>query len=180
MEIEAKFAVPDGYVFESNLLSAGVPCVQPRTYERNLRFDDAAGSLRAANKVLRLRQCGGQTILTYKADAGSENSIAHRVEIETEVSDLDNAMAILNGLGYEVSFIYEKFRSVFTDGELTLMVDRTPIGHFVEIEGPDDESIRDCAKRFGLDMADATSDSYSKLFRKWKERTGFSGRDMIF
>ncbi|MCK7509975.1 MAG: hypothetical protein MZV70_42035 [Desulfobacterales bacterium] len=50
------------------------------------------------------------------------------------VSEFDNAQIIVIGLGYKPVFIYEKYGEVFQKDQVTVMIDETPIGAYLEIE----------------------------------------------
>jgi adenylate cyclase class 2 len=82
-----------------------------------------------------------------------------------EVSDFENMKRIFTELGYEVAFIYEKYREEFQKGDVKVMVDETPIGHFIEIEGPR-EAIDCTARELGYGKSDYIIDNYRTLFRK--------------
>jgi adenylate cyclase class IV len=60
------------------------------------------------------------------------------------------------------------------------MLDRTPIGSFIEIEGADEAAINAVAQLLGLDENQKTDKSYTQLFEEWRNATGYAGRDMVF
>ena len=179
-EIEVKFAVGSVDDITEKIIQSGAVCIQPKQYERNLRFDDQNGTLSENREVLRLRDNGGKTILTYKADQASDENIADREEIETAVEDFDRTRLILERLGYSVFFIYEKYRTVYSLRETFIFADHTPIGDYIEIEGPDEDTIRETAEELGLNWEARIGKGYRALFIQWKKETGFSGRDMTF
>ena len=55
-ELEAKFYLVNLKQLEETLVESGANLIQPRTYERNLRFDTPEGVLNQSAQVLRLRQ----------------------------------------------------------------------------------------------------------------------------
>ena len=59
--------------------------------------------------------------------------------------------AILRALGFSPSFIYEKFRSEWSDGEGQVVLDHTPIGDIAEIEGKS-RWIDRTARALGVDV----------------------------
>jgi len=179
-EIEAKFPIQDAGEWIARLEAMDLVCEQRKCHEMNYRFDTADRKLSAAHQVLRLRTENGSVTLTYKCAEKSQGGIAFREEIETHVSDEKQMQLILERLSFEVYFMYEKYRSVFQFGGVLLMVDHTPIGDFLEIEGPDEKMIRDHAERLGLDWKTSTAKSYQSLFKEWAESVHFSGRDMLF
>ena len=179
-EIEAKFPIGSVEDYLPKILAAGAVCDQPMQFERNLRFDDKKGTLSQTSQVLRLRDNGGTAVLTYKSDKNSSSGLADREEIETVVEDFDRTRLILERLGFEVCFIYEKYRSIYSLGQTGIFVDRTPIGDFIEIEGPGEETIRMTAEQIGLDWKTRSGKGYRALFKTWKNETGYPGRDMVF
>lgn len=179
-ELEVKFPVASAEAVEARVQGLGAVLEQARRFERNLRFDKPSGKLSKARQVLRLRQNGDRAILTFKSDRNSSDTLADREEIETDVSDFERTRLILERLGFEVDFIYEKFRAIYTLDDCGIFIDHTPIGDYVEIEGPDEAAIQTAADRIGLDWGTRLGQGYRALFKAWKERTGFSGRDMTF
>jgi adenylate cyclase class 2 len=128
--------------------------------------------------LLRLRDAL-DTHLTLKAPAPSgAQSDQHkaRVEIEITVNDYDAAFAILTALGYSPAWRYEKYRESFRLDDVIVALDHTPIGDFVEIEGPPD-AIRPVAERLGFDWTARNLQTYRELFNA----AGLTDRtDMVF
>jgi adenylate cyclase class 2 len=148
--------------------------VRERHFEDNLLFDDAQGSLRHAGRVLRLRRAGDQATVTWKGPAAYTEGVKSREELELQVSDPGAFERILAGLGLRPVFRYQKYRETFAHEGAELVIDETPIGCFVEIEG-DAEQIHELAQKLGFTRADYLLDSYVSLFQK----SGAQG-DMIF
>ena len=179
-EIEVKFKISSTEEMLKIILNTGAVLEQETRFEKNLRWDDAEETLTKTHQVLRLRDNGGTSVLTYKAEKQNNKGIADREEIETVVTDFDNTRLILERLGYKIVFIYEKYRSIYRLGDTRLFLDHTPIGDYIEIEGPDDLAIRRAAERLGLNWDDRISKGYRNLFKTWKKQTEFPGRDMTF
>ena len=179
-EIEVKFKISSTEEMLKIILNTGAVLEQETRFEKNLRWDDAEETLTKTHQVLRLRDNGGTSVLTYKAEKQNNKGIADREEIETVVTDFDNTRLILERLGYKIVFIYEKYRSIYRLGDTQLFLDHTPIGDYIEIEGPDDLAIRRAAERLGLNWDDRISKGYRNLFKTWKKQTEFPGRDMTF
>ena len=179
-EIEVKFAISSVEEILRVVLEKGAVCEQETLFERNLRWDSTDETLTKTHQVLRLRDNGGVSVLTYKSGKQNEKGLADREEIETVVSNFENTRLILERLGYKIVFIYEKYRSIYRLNDTELFLDHTPIGDYIEIEGPDGEAIRRSAELLGLNWEDRISKGYMNLFSKWKKQTGYPGRDMIF
>ena len=58
-----------------------------------------------------------------------------REELETVVGDGDVVLRVLEELGLQVWFRYEKYREEFAHEDVIVAIDETPVGVFVEIEG---------------------------------------------
>lgn len=179
-EIEVKFSISSVDEMLKTMLDAGAVLEQETRFERNLRWDDPKETLTKTNQVLRLRDNGGVSVLTYKSEKQNDKRLADREEIETVVSDFENTRLILERLGYQIVFIYEKYRSIYHFNDTDLFLDHTPIGDYIEIEGPDGEAIRKAAESLGLNWENRISKGYRNLFKSWKKETGFEGRDMVF
>ncbi|MHC1773614.1 MAG: class IV adenylate cyclase [Flexilinea sp.] len=180
LEIEAKFPLESAADFLCVIEGMRLPCIQRDFRELNLRFDTPDRRLSKTHQVLRLRKDDESIILTYKGSETKTKKIAIREEIETRVSDYDQMKLILQNLGYEEFFIYEKIRSTYRLGETLLMIDHTPVGDFLEIEGPNEKLIKSSAKKLGVDWKTRTSKGYQKLFIEWAEAVHYKGRDMLF
>jgi adenylate cyclase class 2 len=163
-ESEIKVPVPDLAPVRRRVISAG-GCLRARRHrERNTLFDDAAESLAARGCALRLRETAETARLTWKGPAETRDGIKNRVEIETDVSDPGAARRILESLGYRPTFRYEKFREELALGSCVVSLDETPIGDFVEVEGPP-ASIPKVVAAIGLDSSSAVPLSYPALYR---------------
>ena len=177
-EREVKFYITDLRKVQIHLLAAGAEIIKPRVFERNLRFDDAAGSLTDAGRLLRLRD-DGQTRLTYKDRAHVDDVISEREELEVHVSDFDTAYALLIALGYEVSVQYEKYRTTYQLHEVEVDLDEMPYGYFLEIEGPNAQSIQEAAGLLALNWDTRTTLSYITLFERLRDG-GLDARHLTF
>jgi adenylate cyclase class 2 len=130
-EIEAKFYVTDLPSLRAKLMALGASVKQERVYEQNLRFDTLEKGLSAEKKVLRLRQ-DEKVRLTFKGPGYLKDSVLVRPEFEVEVSDFTQTRQILEGLGYQVYSLYEKYRETLNFDNVDVMLDEMPYGSFVE------------------------------------------------
>ena len=65
-----------------------------------------------AGRVLRLRK-DDLVRLTYKDNSQNIKGALSRREIEFVADDFDSAKQFIEALGYEVVFVYEKYRTTF-------------------------------------------------------------------
>ena len=182
IEIEVKFRVRDPKVLEAALPQLGFHCVTPRTFERNILFDTPGHDLRASRQILRLRRYGDRWVLTHKQTTPNDSPEARhkeRIETETAVEDGEAVAAIFRVLGYSSAFVYEKWRSEWSDGTGHCVIDETPIGEYAELEGPK-EWIDRALAALHVEQADVTILSYGRLFELWQPQTGSPAQNMSF
>ncbi len=190
IETEIKVPCPDHDAILERFVREGFTAtvLQPRHFEDNRLFDTADGVLRTNRSALRIRSAEGRTIVTFKGkptDAAIVEGFKIREELECEASDATVMAAILERLGYRPFFRYQKFRTTFRlehpeiDGELKAMLDETPLGGFLELEGTK-PAIDWAAARLGLALSEATAASYIKLQAEHCAALGRPLEDMVF
>jgi adenylate cyclase class 2 len=178
-ELEVKFYVRDLAAVEARLCKTEALLVQPRTHEVNLRFDTPAGELARSYRVLRLRQDTAAR-LTYKGPAKMQEGVRIRQEIEFTVGDFHSARRFLEAIGYQVSMMYEKYRTVYDLDRVHVALDELPYGDFVEIEGPDSASIHSVNQIVGLKWENNIPESYSMLFDRLRSEFNLPYRNLVF
>ena len=181
-EIELKFPVADLRRFRMAADELGFKLVTPRTFESNTLYDTVDRQLRAKKQILRLREYGDVSTVTHKRKADmNDTDLRYKTRVETEsvVEDVSALAEIFGQLGYQPVFKYEKFRTEYASDEGKLVLDETPIGVWAELEG-DPKWIDE--KLAGLGIAEETciTDSYGKLFEKWKESTMNPAENLTF
>ncbi|NPA30901.1 MAG: class IV adenylate cyclase [Chloroflexi bacterium] len=179
IEREVKFWVRDLARIRQRLEEEGARLVQPRGHEFNLRFDTPDRALARQHRVLRLRQDRGAT-LTYKGPGDPRAVVAAREEIEVPIGDFAAARRLLEALGYQVVLEYEKYRTVYAWGATQVMLDETPLGAFVEIEGPAVDEIRAVAAALNLRWEHRLTASYAALFERLRGRLTPAPRHLTF
>lgn len=179
-EVEVKLAVATAAAACRMLQDAGYRIRRHRVFERNDLYDTPDLRLRNARELIRLRSTGGENLLTYK---GPSVDGRHKVrpEVEVAVSDAAAMELILGKLGLALVFRYEKYRTEYEKpgepGHIT--VDETPIGDFLELEGPADWIDRTAAA-LGFAEIEYITASYGTLYREHCGRTGETVRNMVF
>jgi adenylate cyclase, class 2 len=216
-EIEVKLRIPDKRRLLGQLARLEAKQVRARVHEMNTLYDAPDGNLARHGRILRLRverpasrpngagrarklasvKPGFSALLTFKgpskgARASKPWPYKVREERELRIADARDVPGILEALGVRPWFRYEKFRSIFElpgMRNLKLALDETPIGLFLELEGPREE-INRAAEVLGFARSGYISKSYGALFmdeRGLTRRTSqnepvpFSGvPDMLF
>jgi adenylate cyclase, class 2 len=174
-EVEIKLRLTSPAEGRRRLRKAGFRVARRRVLERNVVFDTPGRTLRRRGLLLRLRTAGRQNLVTFK---GRSEPGKHKIrkEIEAELEDGAAFAEILDGLGYRPAFRYEKYRTEYVDRGATgrAMLDETPVGTFLELEGPP-RWIDRAARRLGFTEADYLTATYADLHRRSGGR-----RDMLF
>src|SRR5438132_414062 len=164
-EIEVKFALQDRGELLRKLHESGGQRLYPETFEDNIVLD-RRGELRTKGALLRVRKFGKYSIATYKGPMSIEGGIKSREEVQTGVESFELAIQLFDVLGYKPVFRYQKFREVWRIKEAEVVIDRTPIGEYFEIEGPIDV-IRIVADELGMSMDSALRQTYADLYRQY-------------
>jgi adenylate cyclase, class 2 len=180
-----------------------------RMHEWNVIFDTPEGGLAKHGQLLRIRTETTETkskkgkttpvmrtLLTFKRpivagrapSASAQENHRHKVreEMELEVADGSVLTQIFEGLGMRGWFQYEKYRTTFhlpassswAKG-LLIELDETPIGTFVELEGPS-AAIDRAAQELGFSRRDFVLKSYLALYVEECRRLGLEPRHMVF
>ena len=159
------------------LAAGGTPLYGRRLQDDSL-LDTEDESLRRRRCVLRVRVENGKSRITFKGPV-QDSPMKLRDEYETLVGDGVLLLGIFEELGYHVWFRYEKYREEFSHEDVTVAVDETPVGVFVEIEGSE-SGITAMAAAMGRSSADYILDSYRGLFLQRRAALGLAGSDMVF
>jgi adenylate cyclase class 2 len=203
-EREIKLRIEDLPALRRGLAKLGALVVTPRVHELNVLFDTPEFDLRKREHLLRIRTetaraprrrtpgAGPRALVTFKrpVTAGGSNGKQerHKVreEIELEVSDGKALARIFEGLGMRGWFQYEKFRTKFRlpasrawAKGLVIDLDETPIGIFLELEGPAG-AIDRAARALGFEKTDYILANYMALYREHCRSRGEEPSNMLF
>jgi adenylate cyclase, class 2 len=177
-------------------------------HEWNVLFDTPEEDLRQRGQLLRIRtetladgskrgrSKNKRVLVTFKRPIDGDDSWRdeevrqrrHKVreEIELEVSDAASLTKIFEGLGMRGWFRYEKLRTTYQfpksqrwAKQLLIEMDETPIGTFVELEGPA-KAIDRAARLLGYSEKDYIVTNYLSLYLAECRRRGEKPGDMVF
>jgi len=177
-EVEIKVRVCDLEELSRKLSAAGFRLITPPAHEMNTLYDFSDGRLRGRGEVLRIRKYGLKWTLTHKSK-GSAGKHKSRVETETELVDGEALANVFEAIGLTPSFRYEKYRAEWSDGEGHVVVDETPIGNIVELEGSP-EWIDRTARLLAINESEYITASYAQMFSEWRTKTGSKAREMTW
>jgi len=208
-ETEVKLKIKDKRALHRVLKRIGARLVgngSGRVHEENLIFDTPQGGLAKHGQLLRIRvetpeargksatrNSGRRVVLTFKQPvAGSKGARLERreykvrEETELEVSEAGPLTKIFEGLGMSGWFRYEKYRTTYQlpasknwARGLLIELDETPIGTFVELEGPA-EAIDRAAHELGFSKTDYILKNYLMLYVEDCRKKGTQPNNMVF
>lgn len=176
VETEIKFYVKDFASYRKIIDEIGAKKESP-IFEDNIVFDNEKGSLFEKRCLLRLRK-SDRTTLTFKKPV-EKSRYKVMEEHEIEVSDFKETQKILNMLGYKKVFRYQKRREIYQLVNVLILLDETPIGNFIEIEG-EKEGIERILPMLKLDIKEGTSKNYMELYSDYCKKKGIKSKDMVF
>ncbi len=180
MEIEIKVAVDEAAAVVRRLEEFGATLEQSRSFEDNVLLDRPDRELTRAGRLLRVREFAGRSILTAKAPAADEREgFKVRREEESIVPDGATMRAALEDAGFETLWRYQKWRTVYRWRSTEIVVDETPAGAFLEVEG-EPADIDRVAAELDVDPARRLTGTYRDVWEAWCERHGEPVGDMVF
>lgn len=175
-EVKLRFETPDAA--RAAVDRAGAAPLRERRLQEDCLLDTADEHLRRQRSVLRVRNDGHRSLLTFKGPVRPD-TMKVREELETVVNDGDLVLQVFERLGLHIWFRYQKYREEFSHEDVIVAVDETPVGTFVEIEGSE-QGITRMARALGFGPDDYIVDSYHRLFLASRDALGLAGRDMVF
>ncbi|MFG2601802.1 class IV adenylate cyclase [Streptomyces sp. NPDC048462] len=169
-EYEAKFLAIDVDGLQAKLTALGAVQAFPRTLLTRKIFENDALE---GGAWVRLRDEATRSTLTLK-QVTDATTIDGTTEIETEVSDLHAMAEILRNVGLREVRYQENFREEWRLGEVAFDFDTWPdLPTFVEIEGPDEASVRQATALLDLDYTEARFGSVDEIYKSE------AGRDIL-
>jgi adenylate cyclase class 2 len=201
-EVEIKLRVRDISAIRERLKRLHAREISPRTYESNTLYDTPKQDLRRRGQLIRIRieqpasgftkrgtKKAAPAILTYKGPIPSTRRAIKanrhfkvRDEAEVSVTGASELTSILRALGLHPAFRYEKFRTTYAlpgVRGLKIELDETPVGIYLELEGPY-AAIDRAARLLGFDRNDYITETYGSLYLAACRRLGRKPGDMLF
>jgi len=169
-EIEVKIRIGDAKAARERILALGAVVSRERRLEQDSLFDFDPPLLRPARRALRLRTVGKWAALAFKGEPQKSRSFKVREEFWTQVRDPRETRKILKALGLRETLSLRKHRTMLRKSRLTICIDETAVGNFLELEGERHEIVR-FAKALGYGRADFVTASYPDLLAG-REGTG--------
>lgn len=161
-EVKLKFASHEAA--RQAVITAGGRLVRSERAQEDRFLDTTDDRLSNSRCALRIRREPHQTTITFKGPI-EDGPVKSREEVETSVADADIAETLLARLGFTEWWRHTKHREDYLIGDVTVFIDRTPVGTFVEIEGTL-ETIAATTRALGREPREYILDSYRTLFTK--------------
>jgi adenylate cyclase class 2 len=181
LETELKIPVADLDPVRDALHRHAATQTHTMAREVNILLDTVDDRLRRSGSILRLRTYGEQHLVTFKGPVNYLGKIKERPEYEVSCEDTGRMAELFKHLGFSVIARYEKYREVWLVGDVDVVLDHTPMGDFVEVEGLP-ETLEATTRSLGLDPERAVRGSYLSLWSEY--RTSHQGEnlpdDMVF
>lgn len=181
VEIEAKLKVGSLDEVETRLATCGAsPAGQ--VVQTDWYFDTGDRELTRGDKCLRLRSersgSGERLVLAYKGPK-QKDDYKKREEAEVQVNDAAATEVLLTELGYHKELAFNKRRRLWHLLGCEVALDELPLlGVFVEIEGPDSDTISQVQAMLGLSDVPHTAIGYADLIERELSRQGSKRREV--
>jgi adenylate cyclase class 2 len=175
-EVKLRFDSPEAA--RAAIEAAGATPLRCRRLQEDALLDTDDEILRRRRCVLRIRTENGKSLLTFKGPV-QPGTMKMRDEYETVIGDGQVLQHVLEELGLHVWFRYEKYREEYAAADVTIAIDETPVGTYVEIEGGE-QGILEMTQALGRTPADFILDSYRGLFIQHREQHGARSPHMVF
>jgi len=164
-EIEAKFLDVSHDELRAKLQEIGAVCRQKERTLHRRGYDFADDRLRREhNGWVRVRDEGDKITMSYKQL--DNRGLDGTKEIQLTIDSFDAADAFLRALGLQPNVYQVTTRESWTWGECEIELDHWPwTKPYMEMEGPDEATLKDLAAKLGLDWAQAKHGSVEIVYR---------------
>lgn len=164
LEIEATFLEINKDELRAKLRAAGAKLVQPEILMRRIVFDISK------HAFARVRDEGNRIVLTYKNH--HNNTLTGTEEINVEVSDYDDTIAILKASGLHAKSDEDSYRESWELDGVEIDIDTWPwIPSYVEIEGATPTAVEAISAKLGFNMQNAIIGSVDEVYKLYYDVT---------
>jgi adenylate cyclase class 2 len=160
IEYEATFSNVDKEEIKKKIETLGGIITKQRTFMKRVTFNLPSNE---RGKWVRVRDEGDKITMSLKIVEGE--GIESQKEFELNIDNFEEAVAFLENSGFHKKAYQENYREVWKIGEVEIMIDEWPfLEPFVEIEGPDEPSVKDLAEKLGFDYSKAIFSSTDEQY----------------
>ncbi|PCI24148.1 hypothetical protein COB57_05550 [Candidatus Peregrinibacteria bacterium] len=151
-EIELKFLNIDVADIKQKLLLLGAEEKYNTEIESQAFLAEGFHSSDSAQKYLRIRKINDLVTITYKSPA-HDSEMSSRDEIELQVDSYDNAIGLLESMGFKKGHVGKKHRIHYEYGNVHFELDTLEnIPTYLEIETTCEEKMREVCKKLDLNI----------------------------
>ncbi len=164
IEYEATFPNVVKDEVRQHLKAAGAELVKPEFMQRRHVFRLPSGH-EIKGGWLRVRDEADKITMSLKIVEG--NKIEDQKEICLKVDDYKNAVELLKTIGCEIKAFQESKRELWKLDGCEVTIDEWPfLEPYVEVEGPDEATVKAVSEKLGFDYAAAVFGSVDVLYNK--------------
>jgi len=164
-EIEAKFININSDDIRRRLKNLDAKLVHPELLMKRKVFDYPDERLNKVNGWIRVRDEGNEVTLSYKQL--NDRTLHGTKEISVKVDDFENSCNLLLAMGLKLISYQETKREKWLLSGNEVTIDTWPwIPTFLEIEGPEEKSLKEVAKKLGLQWSEAMHGSVETVYQK--------------
>lgn len=165
LEIEATFIEVNKEEIRQKLAKLGGKLIQSETLMRRIVF-----SLNNKHTFARVRDEGNRITLTYKNHLN--DTLTGTEEINVEVSNYEDTIAILKACGLRAKSDEDSYRETWELNDVEITIDTWPwIPTYIEIEGPTAEAVADAAAQLGYNIKDGIIGSVDEVYKLYYDVT---------
>ncbi len=163
-EFEAKYLDQDHSALRKKLQSIGAKCNAENRLMRRKTFDFPNDHFNKIAGWIRVRDEGDKVTLAYKQL--KNRKVDGTIEVSIVVDDFAKACSLLEAIGFEQKSYQETKRESWQYENVQIELDEWPwIKPFIELEGPNEASIKNLSKRLGLNWSEALHGSVENAYQ---------------
>lgn len=148
-EIEAKFLDIDHNELRKKLETLGAICEKPMRLMKRKNYDFPDKRLEKSRGWVRVRDEAGKITMSYKQLNSRELDGTH--EVNVTVDSFEAASSFLQEIGLQAKTYQETKRESWSFKNFEIELDEWPwVKPYIEIEGPDEASLRDITQKLNL------------------------------
>ena len=164
-EIEAKFIHVDPTEMRKRLTGLGAQLRAPERLMRRKNYDYPDNRLEKVGGWVRLRDEVDKITLAYKQL--NDRTLHGTKEVLVVVEDFDKTADFLTAIGLQMHSYQETRRESWLLKGVEVEIDTWPwIPTFIEIEGKDEQTVRDTARDLGLEWEKAMYGSVENIYQE--------------
>src|SRR3989338_3657726 len=162
IEYEATLVDVDKNEMRTRLKKAGATLVRPEYLQKRIPFW-LPKEKDSKHSWLRVRDEGDKITLSLKTVDG--DTIENQKEICLVVNSFDDAVELLESIGFEKKSYQETRRELWMLDGVDITIDEWPfLEPFVEVEGESEEAVKKVSERIGFNYGEALFCAVGKLY----------------